>query len=59
MDAPSSRFKCHPDCTHVIGVISYILACILADFDAGARLYLMGGKNRMDFGGEVEFEWFL
>ena len=50
MEAPSSRFKPHPDCTHVIRVISFILAYILTDFDAGARLYLMGGKNGMDFG---------
>ena len=58
MEAPSSRFKPHPDCTHVIGVNYYILAHISPDFYAGARDYLMGGKNRMDFGWKVEFECF-
>ena len=49
VEAPSSRFEPHPDCTHVIGVISFILASYSARFRCCARVYLMGWKKWDEF----------
>ena len=42
---PILTLQTHPDCTHVIGVISFILASYSARFRCCAGLYLMGGKK--------------
>ena len=46
---PILTLQTHPDCTHVIGVISYILASYSARFRCCARLYLMGWKKWDEF----------